>query len=70
MHHRRVVPSFEELADDDRARVAVKDLNMFVLVGGKERTRDEFATLLEAAGFELVDVHHDDGLDVIEAVAT
>jgi O-methyltransferase domain len=30
------------------------DLNMLVHPGGRERTREEYASLLEAAGFELV----------------
>ncbi|GAA1739766.1 methyltransferase [Luedemannella helvata] len=32
------------------------DLNMLVQLGGKERTRGDFAALLRAAGFELADV--------------
>ena len=32
------------------------DLNMLVMTGGKERTAKEFATLLEASGFKLLQV--------------
>jgi hypothetical protein len=34
----------------------LSDLNMLTLLGGKERTRTEFATLCERAGFTLTDV--------------
>jgi hypothetical protein len=32
------------------------DLNMMVMTGGKERTRDEFAAIFQAAGFQLTRV--------------
>jgi hypothetical protein len=32
------------------------DLNMLVMNGGRERTRDEFAALFEQSGFRLVSV--------------
>ena len=35
---------------------AESDITMMVLLGGKERTRDDFATLLEAAGLTLANV--------------
>ena len=35
---------------------AESDITMMVLLGGKERTRDGFATLLEAAGLLLANV--------------
>ena len=34
--------------------VVMLDLHMMVMLGGRERTRDEFGVLLRAAGFELV----------------
>ncbi len=44
------------------------DLNMLVMTGGKERTEREFATLLEAAGFQLVQViQTDQPTSIIEA---
>lgn len=34
-------------------RVAVRDLNMLVMLGGRERTAREFASIIEATGFRL-----------------
>jgi hypothetical protein len=39
-----VVPSDEEMSVAQRASVAMKDLNMLVLVGGRERTAREYGT--------------------------
>jgi hypothetical protein len=45
------------------------DLNMMVMVGGKERTEQEYRELLGAAGFELLAVHMTASLlHIIEAV--
>jgi hypothetical protein len=45
------------------------DLNMLVSPGGRERTSDEFAALLAAAGFRLEAVHPTaDVVAVVEAV--
>ena len=45
----------------------LSDLNMLVVLGGRERTTDEYGALFEAAGFELVDaVQTAAGLSVIE----
>jgi predicted O-methyltransferase YrrM len=48
----------ERLAGAPNADLAAKlsDLNMLVIAGGRERTRDEFAALLAAGGFRLVRV--------------
>jgi hypothetical protein len=35
----------------------LSDLNMLVMPGGRERTRDQYAELFAAAGFRLADVH-------------
>jgi hypothetical protein len=35
------------------ARLAMLDLHMLVMLGGRERTRREFASLLRSTGFEL-----------------
>jgi SAM-dependent methyltransferase len=43
------------------------DLHMLVLVGGRERTRDEWERLLAAAGFSLERVYTDGPLAAIEA---
>jgi SAM-dependent methyltransferase len=37
------------------------DINMLFLLGGRERTRREFADLLTAAGFELVETGNESG---------
>jgi hypothetical protein len=38
---------------NERPPAKFSDLNMLVSPGGQERTRDEYAALLAAAGFEL-----------------
>jgi hypothetical protein len=43
------------------------DLNMLVMPGGRERTVDEFSTLLAEAGFELQNVSGGDPIAVLEA---
>jgi hypothetical protein len=39
--------------DDDHCFSKFLDLNMMVMTGGRERTRGEFAALLNTAGFSL-----------------
>lgn len=39
--------------DENRARVTQMDLRMLVLVGGRERTLEEFSALVEAAGMSV-----------------
>jgi hypothetical protein len=38
---------------DPSPHLALLDLHMLVMLGGRERTRDEYRTLLQSAGFEL-----------------
>jgi hypothetical protein len=45
----------------------LSDLNMLVATGGRERTREEYARLLEAAGYELVDETPAGPVSVFEA---
>jgi hypothetical protein len=46
------------------------DINMLVLTGGQERTREQFAALFERAGLRLKRVHPTAGaLSILEAVA-
>jgi SAM-dependent methyltransferase len=62
----RVKPSFALLG------VVMSDLNMLMNTGGKERTEDEFASLLRSAGLELANVFRvpkPSTLSVIEGVA-
>ena len=43
------------------------DLNMLVMTGGRERTEDEYRTLLEASGFKLTTIIPTDSpMSVIE----
>lgn len=46
----------EQLLDQspDPVRTAFSDLNMLVMTGGRERTTDEYRTLLAAAGLDLI----------------
>ncbi|MET9317842.1 methyltransferase [Kribbella sp. NPDC003505] len=46
----------EQLLDrsPDPVRTAFSDLNMLIMTGGRERTTDEYAALLAAAGLELI----------------
>lgn len=60
----RVLPQ-----DDGSAGDALRDLNMLVLVGGQERTADEYQALLEEAGFGDMAIHATEiGWDVIEVI--
>jgi SAM-dependent methyltransferase len=52
----QTVSSSDDLYPDRYA-----DLEMMVLVGGKERSREDFEKLLGSSGFELVDCHAVDG---------
>jgi hypothetical protein len=46
------------------------DGKMLIATGGRERTRGQYATLFEAAGLRLADVHPAGApLDIIEAFA-
>jgi hypothetical protein len=46
------------------------DLNMLVVLGGRERTREEFTTLLGASGFRLSGITSAGVYSIIEAVPT
>ena len=46
------------------------DLHMLVLVGGRERTEDEWRRLLAQGGFSLERIHADGPVPVIEAHTT
>jgi hypothetical protein len=51
--------------------MVMSDLNMLVCTGGKERTEDEFRTVLTAAGFDVRSItpaHGPTNFSVIEAV--
>jgi hypothetical protein len=65
----QVVPEADDLPPDEEVDLAVKDLNMLVLVGGQERTASEYGRLLDSAGFVRMRVLEADGLHVIEATA-
>ncbi len=43
-------------SDKPRLEAVLADMNMMVMNGGRERTREEFQALLNAAGFELTKV--------------
>jgi hypothetical protein len=54
---------------NERPAAKFGDLNMLVAPGGRERTADEYCSLLAAAGFRLTDITPtSSGLGVIEAV--
>jgi ubiquinone/menaquinone biosynthesis C-methylase UbiE len=63
----QAVPEADALTDDERIALSIKDLNMLVLVGGKERTLEAYRNLLEATGFSLSAVHHGEACDVLVA---
>jgi hypothetical protein len=53
---------------NERPAAKLSDLNMLVNPGGRERTIDEYAALLEQGGFRLVgDTETSSGHSVIEA---
>lgn len=49
--------------------LAREDLEMLVLVGGRERTLEEYRDVLTRTGFDLAEVHASPGRDVILATA-
>ncbi len=61
-----VVPSGDQIDPD----LALFDLTMLTLLGGKERTADEYQALLAAAGFTQVTIlpTETDGWSVVEAI--
>jgi hypothetical protein len=63
-----VVYVVENLVDEDPG-AALLDVSMMILTGGRERTRDEFAALLERAGLRLLRVLPTRaGVKILEAV--
>jgi len=64
----QITPDMAELGRSDQTSLALKDLNMLVLVGGQERTLEEYRRLLAASELLIADVHHGRTCDVIEAL--
>ena len=64
-----VLPDRADVPSEQLLDLAREDLEMLLLVGGKERTREEYAELLGRAGFELTNVHEVPGRDIICAIA-
>jgi hypothetical protein len=62
-----VAPDEDIVGGSDQLDLAIKDLNMLVLVGGRERTLAAYRSLLESAGFDVVDIHNGSSCDVIVA---
>jgi hypothetical protein len=67
---RSVLLVLEQLVPDgpEPSPVKLLDLNMLILLGGRERTRSEYETLLAAAGWKLVDVRDGPRSSLLEAV--
>ena len=63
-----IVPPWDHCADSDAVGHAIRDLNMFVLVGGQERTALQYELLLNASGFTVTGIISGTACDVIEAV--
>ncbi len=63
----QIAPESSTLGADERFDLAVKDLNMLVLVGGRERSLPDYVTLLATADLEVAAVHRGASCDVIEA---
>ncbi len=51
----RLLPDPVQIDPQDQA-VSVSDLNMLVMTGGRERTRDQYRALLDAAGWGLKEI--------------
>jgi DNA-binding HxlR family transcriptional regulator len=67
---RSVLLVLEQLVPDGAEPSPVKllDLNMLILLGGRERTRREYETLFAAAGWKLTDVRAGPRSSLLEAV--
>lgn len=65
-----IVPPIDSMSQADQLDHAIRDLNMLVLVGGQERTANEYTSLLHRAGFTVVAIHTCDSCDLIEARPT
>lgn len=64
----QIKPGDDELDTAERIDLALKDLNMLVLVGGQERTLAEYTALLEATSLSVGRVHDVGAFGIIEAV--
>ena len=64
-----VLPERDDVPLEALLDLAREDLEMLVLVGGKERTRAEYADLLSRAGFHLTRVLESPGRDIVLAEA-
>lgn len=63
----RIMPELVDAAPATRA-LAVSDLNMLVMTGGRERTEMQYRTLLKTAGFTMTSITATDtALSIIEA---
>jgi hypothetical protein len=62
----RLMPEIPEDNAEHRA-AALSDLNMLRGLGGRERTKKQFAQLLQASGFNIANVHSAGRFNVIEA---
>jgi hypothetical protein len=63
----QVAKDASKLEQGSKLELAMKDLNMLVLVGGRERTVADYQRLLEAAEFRLEHVHSGEACDVLDA---
>ena len=55
---------------NEQLPVKMTDIHMMVLVGAKERTREEFLKLLEMSGFKLANIIPTQPRSIIEGVPT
>lgn len=63
----QIAPDSSQLDPDEELALSIKDLNMLVLVGGRECTLADYAMLLSQAQFEIRTVHKGASCDVILA---
>ncbi len=63
----QIAPDAASLAPYEQLDLAIKDLNMLVLVGGRERSLADYESLLTQAGFAIVTVHSGSACDAIVA---
>jgi len=63
----QIAPDLADERSIDQLDLALKDLNMLVLVGGQERSRAEYESLLDSAGLSAEHVHEGNTCDVIVA---
>ena len=63
----QIAPDAASLAPNEELDLAIKDLNMLVLIGGRERSLAEYESLLTQAGFAIATVHTGSACDAIVA---